>query len=140
MQSPHKRLQTMLRVFTMAPAAMLASAFVFWGVHSLLYPFVPQELLAQSALVSAVLVLTAAILVYALFRPLSGGYLLCIWAAPFGWILYAFRGSIFGALYPSWKVGVHPVFPAISALHLLLGVLFVLRGRLSRPRTSPSPA
>ena len=76
----------------------------------------------------------------ALFRPRSGGYLLCIWAVPLGFIIYAFRLSIFNALYPSWEVGYHPVFAAITGLVLLLGVLFVLRGRLSRRTASEAPA
>jgi len=131
MRFPHERLSLLL-VITAIPAVLLASVFLFWGVHSLLYPFVPGELLAESALVSAALVLTAAILVYALFRPRLGGYLLAIWAVPLGFTFYAFRRSIWSALYPTWAVGYHPVFAAITGLVLLLGVLFVLRDRLSR--------
>ncbi len=74
-------------------------------------------------------------LVYALSRPRSGGYLLCLWAVPLGLVFYAFRRSIFSALYPSFTpAGYHPVFAAITGLVLLLGVLFVLRGRLARRR------
>jgi len=140
MRFPHKRLHTLLLVITIIPAVLLASVFLFWGVHSFFNPFVPEELLAENTLVCAVLVLTAAVLVYALFRPRSGGFLLCIWAVPFGFILYAFRLSIFSALYPSWEVGYHPVFAAITGLFLLLGVLFVIRGRLSRRTASEAPA
>ena len=140
MRFPHKRLHTLLLVITIVPAVLLASVFLFWGVHSFFNPFVPEELLVENTLVCAVLVLTAAVLVYALFRPHSGGFLLCIWAVPFGFILYAFRLSIFSALYPSWKVGYHPVFAAITGLFLLLGVLFVIRGRLSRRTASEAPA
>ena len=140
MRFPHKRLHTLLLVITIIPAVLLASVFLFWGVHSFFNPFVPEELLAENTLVCAVLVLTAAVLVYALFRPCSGGYLLCIWGVPLGFILYAFRLSIFSALYPSWEVGYHPVFAAITGLFLLLGVLFVIRGRLSRRTASEAPA
>ena len=142
MRFPHKRLDTLLLVITVIPAVLLASVFLFWGVHSLLYPFVPEELLVENALFCAVLVLTAAMLVYALFRPGSGGYLLCIWAVPLGFTFYALRRSIWSALYPSWKweVGYHPVYAAITGLFLLLGVLFVLRGRLSRRTASEAPA
>jgi hypothetical protein len=131
MRFPHKRLHTLLLVITIVSAVLLASAFLFWGVHSLLNPFVPEELLAENTLVCAALVLTAAALVYALFRPYSGGFLLCIWAVPFGFILHAFRLSIFSALYPSWEAGYHPIFAAITGLVLLLGLLFVIRGRVS---------
>jgi hypothetical protein len=136
----HKRLDALLLVLTVIPAVPLASVFLFWGVHSLLNPFVPQELLAQNTLVCAVLILTAAALIYALFRPYPGGLLLCIWAVPFGLILNAFRRSIFGALYPSMEAGYRPIFAAISGLVLLLGVLFVFRGRRSRRAPSEGPA
>jgi hypothetical protein len=132
MRVPHKPLYTLLLVITTIPAALMAAVFLFWGVHSLLNPFVPEQLLAENTLVCAVLILTAAVLIYALFRPYWGGLLLCIWAVPFGFILYAFRLSIWRALYPSWEAGYHPIFAAISGLVLLLGVLFVIRGRLSR--------
>jgi hypothetical protein len=140
MRFPHKRLRTLLLVITIIPAVLLASVFLFWGVHSLFNPFVPEELLAENALVCAVLILTAAAMIYALFRPYSGGFFLCIWAVPFGLILHAFRLSLFSALYPSWQVGYDPIFGAISGLVLLLGLLFVIRGRLSRRAASEAPA
>jgi hypothetical protein len=140
MRFTHRRLHTLLLIITIIPAVLLASLFLFWGVHSLLNPFVPEELLTQNALVCAVLILTAAVLIYALFRPYWGGFLLCIWAVPFGFILHAFRRSLFGALYPSWEVGYDPIFAAITGLVLLLGVLFVIRGRLSRRTASQAPA
>ena len=139
MRFPHKRLHTLLLVITIIPAVLLASVFLFWGVHSLLNPFVPEELLAQNTLVCAVLILTAAFLIYALFRPYSGGFFLCIWAVPFGFILYAFSRSLSNALYPSWEFGYHAIFAAITGLVLLLGVLFVIRGRLSRRTASEAP-
>ena len=133
MRFAHRRLHTLLLVITIIPAVGLASVFLFWGIDSLVNPFVPQELLAQNTLVCAVLILTAAILIYALFRPYRGGLLLCIWAVPLGFVLYAFRLSIFRALYPSWEAaGYAPIFAAISGLVVLLGLLFVYRGRLSR--------
>ena len=142
MSLSHNRSDALLAVITTVPALLLVSVLLFWGVHSLLYPFVPGELLAENALVSAVLVLTAVLLAYAFFRPRSGGYLLCIWAVPLGLIFYAFRRSIWSALYPSWDwgVGYHPVFAAIAGLFLLLGVLFVVRGRPSRPTALEAPA
>jgi hypothetical protein len=136
MRLPHKRRDTALLVVTIVPAVLLASIFLFWGAHSLINPFVPEELLAENAVVCVVLILTAAGLVYALFRPYSGGLLLCIWAVPFGFVLHAFRLSLFRALYPSWRVGYDPILAAVAGLVLLLGVLFVIRGRLARRRAS----
>ena len=131
MRSVHKRLSLLL-VITTVPAIVLAAVFLFWGVNSLLYPFVPEELLTQNTLVCAALILTAAVLVYALLRPYAGGLLLCIWAVPLGLVFRAFRHSIWSALYPSWEAAYHPVFAAITGLLLMLGTLFVLRGRLAR--------
>lgn len=140
MRFPRKPLHTLLLVITIIPAVLLASVFLFWGVNSLLNPFVPGELLAENTLACAVLILTAAVLIYALFRPYSGGILLCVWAVPFGFILYAFRLSLFSALYPSSQAaGYHPIFAAVSGLVLLLGLLFVTRGRLSRRAASEGP-
>lgn len=45
---------------------------------------------------------------------------------------FAFRLSLLGALYPSMEVGYHAILAVISGLVVLLGVLFVIRGRLSR--------
>ena len=135
MRFPRKRPHILLLVITVIAAVLLASVFLFWGVHSLFNPFVLEELLAENTLVCAVLILTAAVLIYALFRPYSGGFLLCIWAVPFGFMLHAFRLSLFSALYPSMEVGYHPIFAAIAGLVLLLGLLFVIRGRLSRRPT-----
>lgn len=140
MRFPHKPRHTLLLVITIIPAVLLASVFLFWGVHSLANPFVSERLRAENTGICAALILTAAILAYALFRPYSGGFLLCIWAVPFGFILNAFRLSIWSALYPSWEVGYHPIFSAITCLVLLLGVLFVIRGRLSRRTASEAPA
>ncbi len=135
MRVAHKWLHPLLLVITTIPAILMASVLLFWGVNSLVNPFVPQELLAENILVCAVLILTAVLLIYALFRPYSGGLLLCIWAVPFGFVLYVFRLSISSALYPSRQAGYHPIFAAITGLVLLLGLLFVMRGRLSRRAT-----
>jgi hypothetical protein len=131
MRWPHRWLHLLLLVVAIIPAALLASVFLFWGLHSLLTPFVPQELLRENALVCAVLILTAAVLIYALFRPYWGGILPFFWALPFGFVLHAFRLALFRAQYPSMEVGYRPIFAAISGLVLLLGVLFVIRGRLA---------
>lgn len=139
MRSTQKR-PGLLAIITAIPAVLLAAILLFWGVHSLINPFVPAELLGQNAVLCAVLILTAAMLVYALFRPYAGGLVLCLWAVPFGLILHAFRVSIWSALYPAWAIGYHPVFAAISGLVLLLGVLFVVRGSRGRRTAVPSGA
>jgi hypothetical protein len=135
MRFPHKR--SYLFVITIIPAVLLASFFLFLGVVSLISPDVPERALAENTLVGAMLILTAAVLIYALFRPYSGGFFLCICAVPFGFIFNAFHLS--NALYPSRDAGYAPFWSAITGLVLLLGVLSVIRGRLSRRTASEDP-
>jgi len=125
------------RRYTLIPTVLLASFFLFLGVVSLISPDVPESALAENTRVSAMLILTAAVLIYALFRPYSGGFFLCICAVPFGFIFNAFHLS--NVLYPSREVGYAPFFSAITGLLLLLGVLSVIRGRLSRRTASKDP-
>lgn len=135
MRFPHKR--SYLSVITIILAVLLVSLFLFLGVVNLISPDVPERALAENTLVSAMLILTAAVLIYALFRPYSGGFLLCICAVPFGFIFNAFHLS--DALYPSRAVGYAPFWSAITGLVLLVGVLSVIRGRLSRRTASEDP-
>ena len=138
MRFPHKRRYTLLFVITIIPAVLLASFFLFLGVVNLISPDVPERALAENTLVCAMLILTAAVLIYALFRPYSGGFFLCICAVPFGFIFNAFHLS--NALYPSRQTGYAPFWSAITGLVLLLGVLSVIRCRLSRRTASEAPA
>ena len=135
MRFPHKR--SYLFVITIIPAVLLVSLFLFLGVVNLISPDVPERALAENTLVGAMLILTAVVLIYALFRPYSGGFFLCICAVPFGFIFNAFHLS--DALYPSREVGYAPFWSAITGLVLLVGVLSVIRGRLSRRTASEDP-
>ena len=103
MRFPKMGRYTLLSVVTIIPGVLLASFFLFLGVVSLISPDVPERALAENTLVGAMLILTAAVLIYALFRPYSGGFFLCICAVPFGFIFNAFHLS--NALYPSRDVG-----------------------------------
>ena len=135
MRFPHKR--SYLSVITIILAVLLVSLFLFLGVVNLISPDVPERALAENTLVSAMLILTAAVLIYALFRPYSGGFFLCICAVPFGFIFNAFHLS--DVLYPSRRIGYDHFWSVITGLFLLLGVLFVIRGRLSRRIASEAP-
>lgn len=135
MRVSHKR--SYLFVITIIPAVLLASLFLFLGVVNLISPDVPERALAENTLVGAMLILTAVVMIYALFRPYSGGFFLCICAVPFGFIFNAFHLS--DALYPSREVGYAPFWSAITGLVLLLGVLSVIRSRLSRRTASEDP-
>ena len=135
---PNLRRYSLLSVITIIPAVLLASFFLFFGVANLISPDVPSSYLAENTLVCAMLILTAAVMIYALFRPYSGGFFLCICALPFGFIFNAFHIS--DALYPSRATGYAPFWSAITVLVLLLGVLSVIRGRLSRRTASETPS
>jgi hypothetical protein len=135
MRFPHKR--SYLFVITIIPAVLLACLFLFLGAVNLISPDVPERALTENTLVGAMLILTAVALIYALFRPYSGGFFLCICAVPFGFIFNAFHLS--DALYPSREVGYAPFWSAITGLVLLLGVLSVIRSRLSRRTASEAP-
>jgi len=119
---------------TIASTVLLATFFLFFGVANLISPDVPQRALAENTLVCAMMILTAAILIYTLFRPYSGGFFLSVCAVPFGFIFNAFHIS--NVLYPSREVGYAPFWSAITCLVLLLGVLSVIRSRLSRRTAS----
>jgi hypothetical protein len=138
MRFPHIRHHTLLAIITIIPGVLLAALFLFVGIVGLIHPDVPSSALADNTRVCATLILTAAFLIYAFFRPYSGGFFLCIWAVPFGFIFNAFHLS--NALYPSREIGYHHFWSAITGLVLLLGVLSVIRGRLSRRTASEAPA
>ena len=110
------------RRYTLIPTVLLASFFLFLGVVSLISPDVPEDALAENTLVCAMFILTAAVLIYALFRPYSGGFFLCICAVLFGFIFH-----------------FHPFGVAVAGLVLLIDVLSVIRGRLSRRTASEDP-
>lgn len=131
-------LRSLLVWITTLPAVLLTALFLFWGVHSLLYPFVGGQGPLANALASGALILTAVLLVVALFRPATGGVALCLWAVVFGWMLYSFRLSTLGAAYRSlpWGTALHSLTLWLVAAMLFLGMLFILRGRLSRRQST----
>jgi len=135
---PNLRRYSLLSVITIIPAVLLASFFLFFGVANLISPDVPSSYLAENTLVCAMLILTAAVMINTIFRPYSGGFFLCICVLPFGFIFNAFHIS--DALYPSRATGYAPLWSAITVLVLLLGVMSVIRGRLSRWTNSEAPS
>ena len=122
MRFPNIPRYSLLAVITIIPGVLLVSAFLFLGVVNLISPDVPSSALGQNTRVCATLILTAAVLIYALFRPYSGGFFLCICAVLFGFVFH-----------------FHPFWVAVAGLVLLIGVLSVIRGRLSRRTASEDP-
>jgi len=127
-------LDALLAVIVGVPGIVLAALFLLLGVFTLIWPDVPDEALVENAFVGATLVLTAAVLIYTFFRPFSGGFVLCICVVPFAFIFNAFHIS--NVLYPSRAVGYAPFYSYLTGLILVLGVLSVIRGRLSRATAS----
>jgi hypothetical protein len=140
MHVPNERRNTLtlLFVITLIPAVLLASFFLFMGAVDLVQPDVPKSALAESTLVDAMLILTAAVLIYALFSPYSGGFCLCVCTVPFAFVFNAFHLS--DALYPVRQTGYADFWSAVAGFILLLGVLFVLRGRLCGRTATEKPA
>lgn len=70
----------LLTIFTAATGLLIASVFLLFGVAHLINPDVPESYLAQNTLMCLTVILTGMVIVYALFRPYSGGFLLALCA------------------------------------------------------------
>ena len=106
MRIPYLRRPDLLTVMTIVLGAVVAALLLLLGIANLVHPNVPPAYLEQNTFVCALVCLAGLLIVYALFRPRSGGILLCIVAVPVG-----------------YKI------PAVGGLMLALGVLSVLRRR-----------
>ena len=110
-----------LRVITIVLGVMMASFFLLFGVANLISPDVPDNYLDQNTRMCVMLIIAGVVSIYALFRPYSGGILLCICAA-------------------SLSVLIHSIAVLILAVPILvLGMLSIMRGRLSRQPVSKEP-
>ena len=94
---------------------LLAFFFLLFGIPALIWPDVPDQYLAQNTRNSLTLILTAVVLIYTLFRPYSGGIILCI-----------------SAILISYVFSFHPIWITFGAIVLLIGVLSIIRSRLSQ--------
>ena len=108
----------LLTVIIIVLGVLLATILLLFGVANLINPDVPSSYLALNTRVCVMMILTGLVSIYALFRPYSGGFFLSICA-----VVLSF---IFGGFFRN----------PITGVVLLLGVLSVIRGRLSR-RTPP---
>ena len=115
----HRIPTVLLTGITIVLGVLLATVLLLFGVAELLHPEVPASYLALNTRICVMMILTGLVSIYALFRPYSGGFLLCICAVVLGFI--------FGGFFRN----------PITSVVLLLGVLSVIRGRLSR-RTPPT--
>jgi predicted MFS family arabinose efflux permease len=90
---------------------MVAAFLLLFGVANLINPDVPDNYLEQNTRVCIMLILTGLVTIYAIFRPYSGGILLCICALVFFVIVIVNPVAV-------------PVF--------LVGILSIIRGIRNR--------
>ena len=105
-------------VITIVPGALLAAVFLLVIVLLILNLHTRPGPLGEYILV-ATFILAAVVQIYALFRPYSGGFCMCICAVLFGFI--------------------HPLWHGIAGFLLAIGVISVIRGRHFRRKASEDP-
>lgn len=121
MRFPNISRSATLKIITIIVGILMAFFFLLFGVGNLISPDVPDDYLNQNTRVCVMLIITGVALIYALFRPYSGGIILFIIAVSFCLIVYSIAVIVLAV----------PI--------LLIGVLFFIRGRLSLQKVSEEP-
>ncbi|MBA4312732.1 MAG: hypothetical protein C0417_08890 [Chlorobiaceae bacterium] len=98
-------------IITIVLGILVASFLLLIGVVELIDPHVPDNYLNQNTRVCIMVILTGLVTIYAIFRPYSGGILLCICALVFFVIVIN-----------------NPIFIPI----ILFGILSIVRGYFNR--------
>lgn len=98
----------------------MASVFLPLGVGNLINPDVADSYLDLNTRVCLMVIFTGVISIYTLFRPYSGGILLCICAVALCFVSHVFDNPL-------------------SIAILLIGGLSIICGRLSRRTASEEP-
>jgi len=78
MNSSKKSSYSLLNIITIILGVLIASFLLLFGVANLINPDVPDKYLDQNIRVCVMFILTSLIIIYAIFRPYSGGILICI--------------------------------------------------------------
>jgi hypothetical protein len=117
MSASRRAPEVLLAVIAITLQVLLAALLLLFGVGNLISPDVDPSYLVQNTRVGVIVILAGLVSIYAIFRPYTGGFVMCICAVALGFI---FCGS-----FPN------PLAVAV----LLLGVLSIIRGRLSRSTT-----
>jgi len=76
-----------LSVITIALGGLMTLFLLLFGIANLVNPDVPDSYLNQNTRVCVMFILSSLIIIYAIFRPYSGGILLCICAVIFFFIV-----------------------------------------------------
>jgi hypothetical protein len=106
---------------------LLAIPLCVIGAIHLFSPDVPAEASVEGTIVVTTLLLTAVILVYAIFRPFSGGLLILLCALAFAIVLNGFHASEY--LLKARTVGYHPLWSGLTVLLAALGLFSLVRAR-----------
>ena len=92
----------------------MALFLLLFGVGYLINPEVPESYINQNTRICIMMIVTGVVAAYAIFRPLTGGVLLCICACGLGYIFHGFFHN--------------PMTPAV----MLIGAFFIFAGYRSR--------
>lgn len=93
---------------------VMASFLWLFGLGNLINPTVPESYLDQNTRICVMMMITGVITVYSLFRPFSGGLLLCACAAGMGLIFKGFFHN--------------PITPMV----MITGIIFFVSGYFNR--------
>jgi uncharacterized membrane protein HdeD (DUF308 family) len=113
---PEKSTKIPIRSIRLIIGIFMAIILITVGVVNLINPDVPIGFMDKNTHVCSMLILTGAITIYALFRPFSGGLLICLCTAGLG---YVFGGYL-----------QNPTTPVV----LLLGLFFIVSAYFTRKK------
>jgi phosphotransferase system glucose/maltose/N-acetylglucosamine-specific IIC component len=108
MASPSKSFIESFNKIIVILAATMSILGLLMGLGNLIQPTVPEQYLEQNTRVCVGLIISGLVIMYAVFRPFSGGILICICAVIYFIIV---NNSL-----------VHPI--------ILVGILSIIRGHL----------
>jgi len=112
MSSPSKSFIEIFNIIIVILAATMSIFGLLMGLGNLIQPTVPEQYLEQNTRVCVGLIISSLVIMYAVFRPYSGGILICICAVVYFII-----------------VNNPLVYPII-----LLGVLSIIRAYLNKKK------
>ena len=114
----------MLKIIRTILGVLSALFLLLFGAANLINPEVPESYINQNTRICVMMIVTGVVSVYAIFRPLTGGILLCGSAVGLA--------IIFGSFFHN------PITPVV----MLLGGFFIFTGYISRvkhPKASNQP-
>jgi hypothetical protein len=118
MHSSDNRSYRVFSAITIVLGVLLAAFLLLFGVANLINPDVPDNYLEQNTRVCVMFILTGLLTIYTIFRPYSGGILLCICALVFFVIV---------------------INNPVSIPIILFGILSIVRGYLNRRKVLKVP-